>query len=108
MASFRLVNGKYVIDKHPQSELDYGVRMYRWLVPGDSLDVSRPPVWAHSAGVVIIASGTKDSLQTAFALVGGGDLGELEWASCTWWTVQGRKEIQTLWFNMVLGEPVVT
>lgn len=105
MAGFRIVKGKYVIDKHPESELDYGVRMSRWLMPGDAINTAIPPVWTASAGLSILSQGTVDNLQTAFALIGGGDLGQLEWAACYWRTVLGRREVQVLYFNMVKGIP---
>lgn len=102
MSGFKLVNGVYICDKDPLSELDYGVRMYRWLVPGDTLNVGIPPVWEISDGLLILGQGVMDNLQTAFVKLKGGLIAdELEWAQCTWWTTQGRKEVQTLYFNMV-------
>lgn len=101
MAGFKLINGIYTIDKSVQSQLDYGVRMYRWLVPGDLIDTSIAPDWEISAGLTIVAEGVSADKQTAFVMLSGGVLHDLEWASCTWHTIQNRIEIQTLYFSMV-------
>lgn len=103
MSGFKLINGQYVIDKDPRAELDYGVRMTRWLVPGDALDPTFTPMWEISAGLVLLAEAVIDSAKTAMVKLGGGTIdedGTMEWARCTWRTTQGRVEQQTLWFNM--------
>ena len=99
MAGFQLVRGRYVISKHPQAKLDYGIRLSRWLLPGDSLPANPTPVWTKSAGLTLHSSTLIDGV--AYALISGGVVGAEEWASCTWTTAAGRVEIQTLWFNMI-------
>lgn len=102
MSGFQLINGKYVIEKDPQSKLDYGVRMYRWLVPGDLIDASFTPMWTVSAGLTILAEGVIGGGGIAMVKLAEGVVdGEMEWAECLWHTIQGRVEVQTLWFLMV-------
>ncbi len=105
MAGFRLINGLYVIDKDPFAKLDYGVRMYRWLVPGDLIDATYAPMWQVSDGLIILAQGVIDAGRVAMVKLGGGVIDPLEeameWAQCSWRTTQGREEQQTLYFNMV-------
>lgn len=108
MAGFQIINGQYVIDKHPQSQLDYGVRMYKWLVPGDLIDTTVAPVWTISTGLTIVSTGVSADKQTAFIELSGGTVNDpndpdagFEWAQCLWHTVQGRIEVQTLYFNMI-------
>lgn len=98
MSRFQLINGRYVIDKDPESKLDYGIRMAAWLVLGDSL-TGAAPVWTLSAGLVNLGEGVDGT--TAFIKLGGGVLEAMEWAQCHWTTAQGREEEQTLYFNMV-------
>lgn len=105
MAGFKVVmkNGvpQYWKDKSVDARLDYGVRMYRWLLPGDTIDTDIPPVWETSAGLVVVDEGVSLDKLTSFVLLEGGVLGSIEWARCVWWTTQGRREVQTLWFRMV-------
>lgn len=101
MAGFQFVNGRYVIRKDPRAELDYGVRMSRWLVPGDSIDPTFAPMWQTSDGLEVLAEAVIESGKTAMVKLGGGVLGDVEWSQCTWRTTQGRIERVTLWFSMV-------
>lgn len=108
MSGFKLINGQYVIDKSPEARLDYGVRMYKWLVPGDTINTSIPPVWTLSTGLTLVSTGVSADKQTAFIELEGGTVNDpndpeagLEWAQCLWYTTQGRREVQTLYFNMV-------
>lgn len=102
MAGFRLINGKYVIEKNvvdpTTSHLDYGVNMAKWLLPGDSLagGAAVPPVWTCSADMEVISSSVVGT--AAMAYIEGGTLGKESWARVAWTTSQGRREAQTIYF----------
>lgn len=110
MAGFKLVvkGGvpQWYIDKHVDSELDYGIRMQEWLVAGDTLPADPAPTWTFSSNVVLMSSGVVNDPTfgpTAFVKISthAAAPGSVEWAECTWRTSQGRIEVQRLNFNMV-------
>ncbi|MGI4776979.1 MAG: hypothetical protein ACRYGA_02480 [Janthinobacterium lividum] len=106
MSGFRLINGRYVIDKRQRSALDYGIRLKPWLVEGDGISSSSQAMWTVSDGLTLVPGGTsivQDPARGPIAYVkvaGGGADGTQEWARCVWTTDQGRVEELTMFFNM--------
>lgn len=99
MPGFELIDDKYVIGKSRASILDYGIRLSRWIKPGDSIGASPAPTWVLSDGLTAVEAGYADGIAFVF-LAGGAAVGEMSWARCTWTTANGRKETKTLYFHM--------
>lgn len=90
--------GRTIIDKDPESVLDYSFDWTDWLdeVPGDYLvsQVTTPDGITLDASSI---SGTK----IVVCWFSGGVLGETPSATCHIVTHQGREEDKTIYFNML-------
>lgn len=104
MSDFTLVSGRWFIDKAPASQLDYGIRLRRWLATGDGITADAQAVWTVSDGLTLASSQVvQDAVlgPIAYVRLSGGVLGSQEWARCVWTTNLGQTEQLTLNFNMI-------
>ena len=104
MSGFRPINGRWVIDKAVASQLDYGIRLRRWLAAGDGVTGNDKAVWTVSDGLQKVSSQVVQDAgygPIAYVRLKGGVLRAQEWARCVWTTDLGQVEQQTLFFNIV-------
>ena len=97
--TFKLVNGKWTIDKDPQAELDYYAGFREWL------DLVGDTVASHSitkvVGVTVMSSGLVNASKDVAIWTKLGTKGKPASVTVKIVTVGGRTDERTLHFNIV-------
>lgn len=105
MSKFILIGNRQVIERRSVAELDYGVKLKRWLTDDDDVSEASKVTWTTSPGLEKTGQGIalhpKHGRLIFIKVKGGGAVGAEAWATAIWTTDQGRTETLTLYFKMV-------